>query len=102
VGSARAVVPRHWLARMLHRIVLHRPSLGYVETYGGFFYDDRTSRHGFVRFGVRTPGAALSPLAHARGTDPPPAAEVRLAPSAAAALVETMYRAVAPEGYVEL
>ncbi len=41
LGAASAVVPRHWLARMLFRVALHPPALGYVETYGGFFYDDR-------------------------------------------------------------
>jgi multimeric flavodoxin WrbA len=87
VGSASAVVPRHWLARMLYRIALHAPALGYVETYGGFFYDDRAARDGVVRFGLHT-----ATTAH----------DVRVPAADAPALVEAMYRAVAPEGYGEL
>ena len=58
VEPASTVVPRHWLARMLYRIALHAPALGYVETYGGFFYDDREVRDGVVRFGVRAAGGS--------------------------------------------
>lgn len=87
VGPASAAVPRHWLARMLYRIALHAPALGYVETYGGFFYDDRAARDGVVRFGLH--GADGS---H----------EVRLSADAARAFVEAMYRAVASDGYAEL
>lgn len=74
-------LPRYWLARMLWRIAVHtavldgeraapRPCLGHVETYGGFFYDDRD---GAFRFGLRgapatttvAPEALLSALARA-------------------------------------
>ncbi len=74
-------MPRHWLARMLFRIALHPPVLGYVETYGGFFYDDRTA--GRARIGLRTGG------------------EVQLSHPDAMALVEAMYRAVPADGYTE-
>jgi multimeric flavodoxin WrbA len=87
VGPASAVVPRHWLARLLYRVALHAPALGYVETYGGFFYDDRAARDGIVRFGVHA-----APGSH----------EVRIAAADAPAFVEALYRAVAPEGYAEL
>jgi hypothetical protein len=81
-GSGRVVlVPRYWLARMLFRVALHRPLLGYVETYGGFFFDDRDpARH---RIGVRGAGAVI------------------LAPEESLRLVERLYRAVAPDGYTE-
>jgi hypothetical protein len=78
-GSAR--VPRYWLARTLFRIGLHRPLLGYVETYGGFFFDDREAGH--HRIGVRGLG------------------EIALSPPESLRLVETLYRAVAPDGYSE-
>jgi len=81
VGGRSAVVPRHWLARMLFRIALHPPVLGYVETYGGFFYDDRAP--GAVRVGLRGGG------------------EVVLAHADALRLIEALYRAVPPEGYTE-
>jgi hypothetical protein len=80
-GGSAAVVSRHWLARMLFRITLHPPVLGYVETYGGFFYDDRTPDA--VRIGLRAGG------------------EVRLSHADAMTLVEAMYRAVPAEGYTE-
>jgi NAD(P)H dehydrogenase (quinone) len=81
IGGTSATVPRHWLARMLFRIPLHRPLLGYVETYGGFFFDDRVP--GAVRLGLRDGG------------------EVTLDSHEALAVVETLYRAVAPEVYTE-
>jgi hypothetical protein len=81
VGGRGAVVPRHWLARMLFRIALHPPVLGYVETYGGFFYDDRAPEG--VRVGLRGGG------------------EIALAHAEALRLVEALYRAVPPEGYTE-
>ena len=81
VGASQGVVPRHWLARMLFRIALHPPVLGYVETYGGFFYDDRAG--GSVRLGLRGGG------------------EVVLGHEEAMRLVEVLYRAVPPEGYTE-
>lgn len=75
-----ALVPRYWLARLLFRIALHGYCLGCVETYGGFFYDDRD---GDFQLGVRGAGAA-----HFSRTE-------------VASVVERIYRAVAPEGYVE-
>jgi hypothetical protein len=81
MGGRSAVVPRHWLARMLFRIALHPPVLGYVETYGGFFYDDRSPEA--VRVGLRGGGEVV--LAHAE----------------AMRLVEALYRAVPAEGYTE-
>lgn len=80
VGSARATVPRYWLARMLFRIALHDYAVGYLETYGGFFYDDTGGRY---RLGLR--GGAAVDLDRAE----------------MAAAVERLYRAVAPAGYVE-
>lgn len=85
-GGAKAEVPRYWLARMLHRVALHGLRLGYAETYGGFFVDDRPGEeHGdeLVRLGVRG------------GTG------VAIPRSEAAAAIERMYRAVAPPGYRE-
>jgi NAD(P)H dehydrogenase (quinone) len=73
-------VPRYWLARMLFRVALHRYTLGYVETYGGFFHDDR---HGSTRLGLRGAGS------------------IELDPREREAAVEALYRAVAPPGYVE-
>jgi hypothetical protein len=81
LGAASAEVPRHWLARMLFRVALHPPVLGYVETYGGFFYDDRAP--GAVRIGLRNGGEVALPHAEAMH------------------LVEALYRAVPPEGYTE-
>lgn len=80
VGSASARVPRYWLARMLFRLGLHGFALGYVETYGGFFYDDRGPR---VLLGVRGAG------------------HVAVDRERVGAVVEALYRAVAPPGYVE-
>jgi hypothetical protein len=77
-GQSRDV-PRYWLARMLFRIALHDYAIGYLETYGGFYYDDR----GGHRFGLR-------------GGD-----SVSFDRQGIATAVETLYRAVAPEGYVE-
>jgi hypothetical protein len=87
VGPASAAVPRHWLARMLYRVALHAPALGYVETYGGFFYDDRAARDGVVRFGLHA----------AAGSH-----DARVAAADAPFFVDALYRAVAPEGYGEL
>jgi hypothetical protein len=80
LGGSSAIVPRHWLARMLFRVTLHRPALGYVETYGGFFYDDRAGRE---RVGLRGGG------------------EIALGASEMRELLEATYRAVAPPGYTE-
>jgi hypothetical protein len=73
--GATAIVPRYWLARMLFRVALHGFALGYVETYGGFYYDDRDGWAFGVRGGSR---AAID-------RDD----------------VESLYRAVAPPGYRE-
>ena len=80
VGRSSAAIPRHWLTRMLFAIGLHHPSLAYVETYGGFFYDDRGDR---VVVGIH-------------GTD-----GVFLSRKDALDAVETLYRSVAPDGYLQ-
>jgi NAD(P)H dehydrogenase (quinone) len=85
IGDAKTETPRYWLARMLHRVALHGLRMGYAETYGGFFVDDREEE---IRMGVRA-------------TDGNPEAVVRLERTAALAAVERMYRAVAPAGYRE-
>jgi hypothetical protein len=79
LAGERREVPRYWLARMLFRIALHQYAIGYLETYGGFFYDDRD---GF-RLGLRGVGA------------------ISLDRDGIEEAIETLYRAVAPEGYVE-
>lgn len=84
VGERSADVPRYWLARMLFRVGLHRLRLGYVETYGGFFVDDRGDDP--VRFGLRE-GAER--------------AAVTIARERALSAAERLYRAVAPPGYLE-
>lgn len=84
IGEASAVVPRYWLARMLFRVALHGIALGYVETYEGFFVDDRDVRE--VKLGVRT--------ATERAT-------ISVARSKAMGFIEALYRAVAPPGYRE-
>lgn len=81
VGASDTRVPRYWLARFLFRVALHRFRLGYVETYGGFYYDDRTP--GSFRIGLR-------------GGE-----SVDLDREAIEALVEQLYRAVVPPDYVE-
>ena len=81
IGSSDTRVPRYWLARFLFRVALHRYRLGYVETYGGFSYDDREL--GIHRLGIRG-GESIA-------LDRP----------AIEALVEQLYRAVAPDGYTE-
>lgn len=80
IGGSSAEVPRYWLARFLFRLGLHGYCIGYLETYGGFYYDDR----GGTRFGLRG------------GED------VKLEPAQVPDVVERLYRAVAPEGYTEL
>lgn len=79
-GHASSEIPRFWLARMLFRVALHRFAIGYVETYGGFYYDDRDGHH---RLGVR--GHGHIDLAHEQ-----------IAPT-----IALLYRAVAPSGYTE-
>jgi hypothetical protein len=83
VRASTAHVPRYWLARTLFRIAIHRPLLGYVETYGGFFFDDRRQASEGITIGLR---------AGDRVTLPAPEA---------LSIVEALYRAVAPPGYAE-
>lgn len=85
IGEATAEVPRYWLARMLHRVAMHGLRLGYAETYGGFFVDDR---EGGVRIGLRG----------ANGCAP---SDMTVPRAEAVATIERMYRAVAPVGYRE-
>jgi hypothetical protein len=86
VRDLSAVVPRYWLARMLYRIALHGMRLGYLETYEGMFVDDGAGTGDVVTFGVRR-GRERASVAVARGE--------------ALALLERVYRAVAPAGYTE-
>ena len=85
IGDVKAEVPRYWAARMLHRVALHGLRVGYAETYGGFFVDDRDV---MVRIGVRG------------GKDTKPAF-VEVSRERAPETIERMYRAVAPPGYRE-
>jgi hypothetical protein len=86
VGDVTSDVPRFWLARMLHRLGMHGLRLGYAETYGGFFVDDRGAD---VRVGVRASGKGVAARA------------VTVPRAEAMATLERMYRAVAPAGYRE-
>lgn len=79
-GRSSGEIPRFWLARMLFRVALHAYAIGYVETYGGFYYDDREGRH---RLGVRGHG------------------HVDLTRDEMIAAIPALYRAVAPAGYTE-
>ena len=79
-GHAAAEIPRFWLTRMLFRVALHALAIGYVETYGGFYYDDRD---GAYRLGVRGHG------------------HVDLTRNEMIAALPGLYRAVAPAGYTE-
>ncbi|MFS8071461.1 MAG: hypothetical protein ACMG6S_34245, partial [Byssovorax sp.] len=79
-GRPAGEIPRFWLARMLFRVALHGFALGYVETYGGFYYDDRQGRY---RIGVRGHG------------------HVDLAREEMVVAIASLYRAVAPAGYTE-
>ena len=83
-GGATADVPRYWLARMLFRLGLHGLRVGYTETYGGFFVDDRDPA---IRIGLRIPFAEPAEVLVPRGDAP--------------GVLERLYRAVAPEGYTE-
>jgi hypothetical protein len=85
IGGARCEVPRYWFARMLFRLALHGYALGYIETYGGFFYDDqpRDDAKGRYHLGIRGGG------------------HVTLSRSEVEEVVERLYRAVAPNGYTE-
>ncbi len=80
IGERRIETPRYWMARMLHRVALHGFRVGYAETYGGFFIDDRSDD---ILLGVR---------------DAPP---VTLDRAEALRAIERIYRAVAPAGYRE-
>lgn len=73
-SDASARIPRYWLARMLFRTALHGFRMGYLETYGGFFYDDRDG----LRVGIGSASIAVQPEQ-----------------------LERIYRAVAPDGYTE-
>jgi hypothetical protein len=103
VEDAVAEVPRYWLARMLFRVALHGLRLNYVETYGGFFVDDSQGvgdehggdEHGgdehvgdehVVQLGIRVEGKRVA---------------IAVARSEALAVVERLYRAVAPADYRE-
>ncbi|MEA2747978.1 MAG: hypothetical protein QOI41_2121, partial [Myxococcales bacterium] len=102
IGDAKTEVPRYWLARMLHRIALHGLRVGYAETYGGFFVDDRGE--GGVTMGVRRPtgaGAGASASADASASASANADAVTVARDEAMRVIETIYRAVAPVGYRE-
>jgi hypothetical protein len=79
-GETVGEAPRYWLARFLYRLPLHDFRLGYLETYGGFFYDDRGAD---IRFGVRGKGNTTVPRNDVR------------------AAVERAYRAIAPASYRE-
>jgi hypothetical protein len=83
VKGATAQSPRYWLARTLFRIALHDVRLGYVETYGGVFFDDRS---GDLAIGIRGETEAVS---------------VTFERADALAVVEALSRAVAPAGYRE-
>jgi NAD(P)H dehydrogenase (quinone) len=85
IGEVKAEVPRYWAARMLHRVALHGLRMGYAETYGGLFVDDRNA---LVRFGIR-------------GKEGHESASVEVSRDHALDTIERMYRAVAPPGYRE-
>lgn len=80
VEGEAARVPRYWLARTLFRLGLHPDGLGYVETYGGFAYDDHGGIH---RLGLR--GAGMVEIAEGEWLE----------------VLEALYRAVAPANYTE-
>lgn len=84
VNGVTAQTPRYWLARTLFRIALHDIRLGYIETYGGVFFDDRAEES--LAIGLRGEKETV------RATIP------RVE---ALAFVERLYRAVAPSGYRE-
>ena len=79
-GRSAGEIPRFWLARMLFRVALHAYAIGYVETYGGFYYDDREGRY---RLGLRDHG------------------HVDFTREEMKAAIPALYRAVAPAGYTE-
>jgi hypothetical protein len=83
IDDLASEVPRHWVTRMLYRVAIHGLRMGYAETYGGFFVDDRGDS---VEVGLRE-GARRAAIAIPRGQ--------------ALKTVERLYRAVAPAGYKE-
>jgi multimeric flavodoxin WrbA len=83
VNGATVQVPRYWLARTIFRVALHPPPLGYLETYGRAFFDDRD---GDLDVGVRSAEGMRS---------------VTIARGDVHAFLERLYRAVAPPGYRE-
>ena len=84
IGKTTAEIPRYWLARTLFRVGLHRLRLGYVETYGGLFVDERGG--GPIAIGLRSRAERET---------------VMVERDDALTLVERLYRAVAPPGYSE-
>ncbi|HEX5058298.1 MAG TPA: flavodoxin family protein [Kofleriaceae bacterium] len=85
VRDTVTTVPRYWLARMLFRVALHGLRLGYLETYGGLFIDDDAAGRDF-QLGIRTPSGKTA---------------ITVPASDALAMIERLYRAVAPDGYRE-
>lgn len=83
VDHASTTTHRYWLARTLFRVALHDVRLGYVETYGGVFFDDRA---GDLKVGIRGDAGTKS---------------ITVPRAEALAFVERMYRSVAPAGYRE-
>lgn len=79
-------VHRHWLARTLFRLGLHGLRLGYVEVYGRMFFDDHAGQTDHIDIGVRA-GLALERITIPRAT--------------AMTVIESLYRSVAPPGYLE-
>jgi NAD(P)H dehydrogenase (quinone) len=87
LDGATAAVPRYWLARMLFRVALHGLRLGYIETYGGLFIDDHPQRgDGAIELGLRTTSGRKA---------------LAIPADEAIAVIERLYRAVAPPGYRE-
>jgi hypothetical protein len=87
IDGVTAEVPRYWLARMLFRVGLHGVRIGYVETYEGFFVDDHADPESAeIELGLRTPVSR---------------AAITVPRIEAAAVLERLYRAVAPAGYRE-
>ena len=80
VAGSSAEVPRHWAARFFFRWALHDYRLGYVETYGGLYTDDRGE----------------DAIIGLRGGDSVSIHKDELTP-----IVEALYRAIAPPGYTE-
>ncbi len=80
---ATAEVPRYWLARMLFRIALHDMRLNVVETYGGFYVDDSGPE---IEIGLRPSGRRIA---------------IRIPRPQALAVIERLYRSVAPPDYRE-